>query len=214
MRRLVSLILFFTFFASGNAALIYQTVWQRYLFTGLGVDIDSVTLIVSAFMLGIGVGGGLGGWMADRWPQKRLLLYAFAELALALLGAMSPRIFAQLPWLAGVGLDYSVIAVLSLGGLLIPTVIMGTTLPLLTMYFDDAINNVGVSVGQLYFFNTLGAAMGAWLASYVIFVRSGLSAAILMAVAINVICFVLTVLSSYLLKLDRSLVAAAEVPRW
>ena len=60
MKKLSSVLIALTFFASGCAALVYQVVWQRYLFTGLGVDIDSVTLIVSSFMLGIGIGGALG----------------------------------------------------------------------------------------------------------------------------------------------------------
>lgn len=63
MKKISSALIALTFFASGCAALVYQIVWQRYLFTGLGVDIDSVTLIVSSFMLGIGIGGALGaGW--------------------------------------------------------------------------------------------------------------------------------------------------------
>jgi MFS family permease len=201
MHRFISLILLLTFFASGCAALMYQTVWQRYLFTGLGVDIDSVTLIVSAFMLGIGVGGGIGGWMADRWPDRRLLMYAAAELLLATIGLVSPWLFERLPGLAAWGLDYPTIVGISLGGLLVPTAIMGTTLPMLTMHFDDAINNVGMSVGQLYFFNTLGAATGAWLSSYVVFVESGLGAAIKIAAAVNLSCFMCTIIASHLLRL-------------
>ena len=40
------------FFVSGAAALIYQICWQRLLFESVGVDIESVTIIVSTFMLG------------------------------------------------------------------------------------------------------------------------------------------------------------------
>src|SRR3977135_2333362 len=49
------------FFISGFPALIYQIVWQRALFTIYGVNIESVTLVVSAFMLGLGLGSLLGG---------------------------------------------------------------------------------------------------------------------------------------------------------
>ena len=40
------------FFFSGFPALLYQIVWQRALFTLYGVNIESVTIVVSAFMLG------------------------------------------------------------------------------------------------------------------------------------------------------------------
>src|SRR5579859_5598486 len=49
------------FFASGFPALIYQIVWQRALFTIYGVNIQSVTVIVTVFMLGLGLGSLAGG---------------------------------------------------------------------------------------------------------------------------------------------------------
>ena len=70
------------FFVSGAAALIYQVCWQRLLFTALGVDMESVTLIVSVFMLGLGLGALLGGQLADRFPGRALGLFAAAELGI------------------------------------------------------------------------------------------------------------------------------------
>ena len=49
------------FFVSGIAALIYQVCWQRLLFEAFGVDMESVTIIVSTFMLGLGLGALVGG---------------------------------------------------------------------------------------------------------------------------------------------------------
>lgn len=198
MRRLPLALIALTFFVSGCAALIYQLVWQRYLFTGVGVDIDSVTLIVSSFMLGIGIGGALGGWMADRWPQQRLQLYALAELALAALGCASPWILAALPTLSAAGWPYAAVATACVLLVLVPTTIMGTTLPLLTMYFDETLTNVGVSVGLLYGCNTLGAACGAWLTAAVLFVLLGLQASAWAAAAMNLACFGLTLLAARL----------------
>ena len=68
------LLLLLGFFISGGSALVYQVGWQRALYAYIGVDIDSITIIVSVFMLGIGVGGMLGGWLADRLPRHRLRL--------------------------------------------------------------------------------------------------------------------------------------------
>lgn len=73
-----------SFFISGCSALIYQVCWQRALYGVIGVDIDSITIIVSVFMLGIGMGGMAGGWLADRRPACRLRWYAGAVVHCAL----------------------------------------------------------------------------------------------------------------------------------
>lgn len=58
---LLDAVLLVSFFISGCSALIYQVSWQRALYGLIGVDMDSITIIVSVFMLGIGLGGMLGG---------------------------------------------------------------------------------------------------------------------------------------------------------
>ena len=63
------------FLASGAAGLIYQVCWQRLLFAAFGSDLVSVTVIVSAFMAGLGLGALAGGWAADRWPARALALF-------------------------------------------------------------------------------------------------------------------------------------------
>lgn len=195
MNRFISILLLLTFFASGSAALVYQLVWQRYLFNGLGVDIDSVTLIVSTFMLGIGLGGATGGWLADRFPKRRVQFYASAELLLCLIGLSSPWALGLLPQLNGMGWNYSLISVTAMALLLVPTAIMGSTLPLLTMEFDQKHANIGVSVGMLYFFNTMGAAFGAWLVGHVLFMQWGLQASAFGAALTNLLCFVCALLA-------------------
>ena len=54
------------FFTSGFAALLYQMIWQRLLTFFSGADVYSVTLIVAAFMAGLGFGSLAGGHLADR----------------------------------------------------------------------------------------------------------------------------------------------------
>ena len=198
MGRFISFLLLLTFFASGSAALVYQLVWQRYLFNGLGVDIDSVTLIVSTFMLGIGLGGAWGGWLADRYPQRRVQCYAAAELLLCVAGAGSPVLLNCIPDLNGLGWSYWSICVTAMTLLLVPTSIMGATLPLLTMEFDETYANVGVSVGMLYFFNTLGAAFGTLMAGHVLFMYGGLRVSAFSAAATNFLCFFCAVVAAWL----------------
>jgi predicted membrane-bound spermidine synthase len=173
------------FFVSGAAALIYQVCWQRLLFESIGVDMDSVTIIVSTFMLGLGVGSLVGGELADRYPERTLELFALAELATALFGFCSP---ALIRGAAGVAVQHSAatIAVINFGLLLIPTTLMGATLPILVTRTVRLYRNLGVSVGVLYCSNTLGAALGAALTGWVVLYYMGLAATVDLAAVLNI----------------------------
>ena len=67
------------FFCSGFPALIYQLTWQRALFRIFGVNIESVTIVVTAFMLGLGLGSLAGGWLSKRRGIPLLPLLAAIE---------------------------------------------------------------------------------------------------------------------------------------
>ena len=147
------------FLCSGVAALAYQVCWQRVLFFSLGTDIESITIIVSTFMLGLGLGALAGGWLADRFPSRIVAMFAAAEAGIGAFGLLSPAL------ITGVadGLVQSsraVTAAASFGLLLFPTCLMGATLPMLIAHFLRYYRSVGISTGQLYFVNTLGAAVG------------------------------------------------------
>src|SRR5580698_3017763 len=112
------------FFVSGAAALIYQICWQRLLFESVGVDIESVTIIVSTFMLGLGIGSLAGGELADRFPRRALELFALVEFATAVFGVFSPSLI-RAASAATVDSSLVTIAVANFGLLLIPTILMG-----------------------------------------------------------------------------------------
>src|SRR3954471_2615696 len=97
------------FFLSGFAALVYQVCWQRLLFVALGTDIDSITIIVSTFMLGLGVGALAGGALHDRYPDRILPLFAGAEAGIGMFGLATPHLIADLG-AAVVGQSLAVIA--------------------------------------------------------------------------------------------------------
>ena len=152
-----------TFFVSGVSALAYQLCWQRALYALIGVDVDSVTIVVSVFMFGIGIGGLFGGYIADRFQGRLVAIYAGIELGIGVYGLLSLALIATvLQWAPLFASDLRPMN--ALGGLLlliVPTVLMGMTLPILTIAFNVAEKNIGYSVGTLYFANTAGAAIGA-----------------------------------------------------
>ncbi len=173
------------FFASGTAALIYQICWQRLLFESVGVDIESVTIIVSTFMLGLGLGSLAGGELADRYPDRTLELFAMIELTAAAFGVCSPALI-RAAGAAVIHGSFAAIVVVNFVLLLLPTALMGATLPILVTHVVRRYRNVGVSVGVLYFANTLGAALGAGLTGFVALYYLGLTHTIYLAAAINV----------------------------
>ena len=81
------------FFFSGFPALIYQLIWQRALFLIFGVNIELVTIVVTAFMLGLGLGSLAGGWLSKRREIPPLLLLAAIELLTGAFGLASLSIF-------------------------------------------------------------------------------------------------------------------------
>ena len=83
-----------SFLLSGVAALTYQIVWQRLLVLPLGADVYSMTLVVAAFMTGLGLGSLAGGHVADRLsPLRCVLLFIAAEIGVAAFGLASRGIF-------------------------------------------------------------------------------------------------------------------------
>ena len=77
------------FFLSGSTALIYQVIWQKLLFTAFGVDLQSTAIVVSTFMLGLGLGALLGGQFAEKYPNSQLLFFVFVEVGIGLFGFIS-----------------------------------------------------------------------------------------------------------------------------
>jgi hypothetical protein len=82
------------FFASGFAALVYQILWQRLLVIFSGSDVHSATIIVAAFMAGLGCGNLAGAQAADRLPPRaNLACFAAAEIAIAAFGFFSADLY-------------------------------------------------------------------------------------------------------------------------
>jgi predicted membrane-bound spermidine synthase len=170
---------------SGTAALIYQVCWQRLLFEGFGVDMESVTIVVSTFMLGLGLGALAGGEIADRFPNRVIPMFAAIELATGAFGVCSPYLIRAVSAATVTG-SLPTIAAVNFGLLLIPTTLMGATLPILVTHVMHRYRNLGVSVGTLYFANTLGAAFGAGFTGFIALYHFGLTSTIYIAAALNV----------------------------
>lgn len=155
------------FCASGFAAIIYQIVWQRVLFTTFGVNVQAVTVVVTAFLAGLGLGSVAGGRASYGGEAVLLRRFGLLELAIGFFGFVSLPFFRWVGTLTAAlpstvrGLVMALIA-------MAPATLMGATLPILVAYFVRRTANVGASVGSLYFVNTAGSAIAAFAAALVL----------------------------------------------
>lgn len=175
------------FFLSGFAALQYQVVWQRLLAIFSGADLHSITVIVAAFMGGLGLGSLVGGRIADRLT-RRAAWFAFgaAELAVGLFGLRSATLYYDILYLKFGYLAASrMMPAMLFASLLWPTFFMGAALPLLARALTTSVGVAPRVIGLLYGFNTFGAAAGALTTTWILIPRFGLAGSLTISAALN-----------------------------
>jgi len=169
------------FFLSGVGSLALEVVWTRELRLVFGSTTLAASTILVAYMLGLGLGGLAGGRVATRL-RSGVRAYGWIEIAIGLYALLVPWLLAQLPalnrsLLAGMDFWPAVFCrfAIALALLLLPTVLMGATLPILVTALTRRDPRIGASTGLLYGINTLGAVAGVFLATFVLFPTLGLT---------------------------------------
>lgn len=174
------------FALSGFAALLYQVVWQRALYSIYGINVESVTVVVTAFMLGLGLGSLAGGALSKDPRRPVLLAFSLVELAIGVFGFFSLGLFHAVGQ-ATLRMPAAGTAVVTFLLVLVPTLLMGSTLPLLVAHAVRKSKNVGKSVGKLYFANTLGSALAAFAAPLALLGQLGQSSTVRVAALLNLV---------------------------
>lgn len=163
--------LMLAFFCSGFAALLCQIVWQRMLGIFAGSDTISAALVVGAFLAGLGLGSILGARFADRLAAPRALLwFALCEAGIALCAMLSKGFLYDWLALGMAGRVDSPVAIFALcfAGLVVPTTLMGASLPLLSRAVATSLETVAERIAWLYGLNTLGAGLGALVGGWLV----------------------------------------------
>jgi len=200
------------FLLSGVAALMYQIVWQRVLFAAYGVNIESVTIIVSIFMFGLGVGSLVGGILSKKFPSHLPQLFVLCEVAIGCFGIAS---LSLINWVTDATVYGSLleISLVTYGLLCVPTIFMGATLPILVSHLNRYYKHIGKSVGTLYFFNTIGSAVASLVTVDVLFRFMGQRSTVFIAAMFNFLVAILVF--AYCRKLPRhgaNVEMATELP--
>jgi spermidine synthase len=214
------------FLLSGATGLVYEVTWMRSLGTVFGNTVLAASTVLTAFMLGLALGSWLFGRWADR-VRRPLRLYAGLELGIGLYAGAFPTILqlvdrfylwfyqAADPGFYALNL---VRFVTSVTILLLPTALMGGTLPILSGLWTIPEESrtvpraTGQSVGLLYALNTFGAVFGSFLAGYFLIRLWGVSWSMYATAAVNVFIGVAGLLLSSGVKPRRIFRKAAEPP--
>jgi spermidine synthase len=173
------------FFLSGASGLVLEMLWTRMLTLVFGSTTLAVSTVLTAFMGGLGLGSYLAGRVADRL-RSPARAYALTEIAIGLYALFVPVALSLYPglnrWLwSAFGDHYTALSILrfaaSAGVLLVPTTLMGATLPILARHFIQhpaELRRVGLRIGTLYSVNLFGAVAGAFLAGFVFLPELGI----------------------------------------
>jgi spermidine synthase len=177
------------FALTGFSALCLQVVWQRVISIHGGVDLFSSATVVAAFMAGLGLGNLLGGTLADRLgPSRSILAFAVANLGIGLFGWGSIAIFydgyrALAEHVQSLPAAFAFHFVL----LIVPTTLMGLSLPLLSRGMVRGVGEAASVVSRLYAANTLGAAAGAAVGGWVLLGNLGFDGTVQVASSLNLV---------------------------
>jgi predicted membrane-bound spermidine synthase len=194
--RAYTLTVFCAFTLSGCAGLIYQSVWAQYLGLFLGHAAYAQSLVLAIFMGGMAFGAGWVGTRGTAWSNL-LRAYAWVELVIGIAAfAFHPVYLAAtqfaydrgFPALAGSG--FASLFKWSLAALLIfpQSVLLGATFPLLSNALMRRLpSGRGAILALLYFSNSIGAAGGALLATFVLLPAVGLPGAMAAGALLNVL---------------------------
>jgi spermidine synthase len=183
----------FFLFVSGACALVYQVVWVRQLLLIVGTTTAAVSTVLAVFMTGLGLGAWLFGSAADR-SRTPLRLYGYLELGIGLYALLLPMLItASMPPYVRVARhltgepEFLLPVRVALGFLLllVPTVLMGGTLPVLIRYVTRSLDRFGTDLGILYSMNLAGAVAGSLGAGFVLIHVFGVRGASMVAVAGN-----------------------------
>jgi len=180
-------------FFSGVSAIVYQVLWLRVLSLTFGVTVYAASTVLAAFMAGLAAGSFLAGRVADRTPHP-LRVFGAVEILIGLCAILSPwalaavhagyvAVFARVadsPIAAG-----TIQFILPFLVLIVPTALMGATLPLVMKSSLTRSGALGSRAALLYASNTAGAIAGALAAGFYFVPHVGLRKSFLLAASVN-----------------------------
>ena len=197
--RYIKPIVWLIFIFSGASGLIYQVIWMRQLTLVFGSTVFATSTVLTAFMGGLALGSYYFGKKIDESTRtdevtSPLRMYALLEAGIGGFCLVWPLILTVLSALyvlihRNVTSEFYTLSlirfVLTFMVLLIPSTLMGGTLPVLTRFFVKKLEQLGTNIGILYALNTFGAVIGTVAAGFFLIESLGIRWTLGVGIAIN-----------------------------
>lgn len=195
-----------SFFLSGFSALGFELLWVRLISLFFGHTTFAISAVLAVFMSGLGIGSyAAAKFITKIKPQKLLTVYCLLQIGIAVFGFISKyAIYAANSLALKTGIlqlagQYQNIVwiIITFTILIIPTVLMGATLPVLTQFCTNQENKNSNAVALLYGFNTLGSVFGVLAYGFFLINLIGISKSILLSCVINFLSALIVIPLNY-----------------
>ena len=210
------------FVASGAAGLMYEVVWFRSLTYVFGATQLAVSTVLASFMGGLALGSWLLGAASDRM-RRPLRVYAMLEVGIAIGGLSVPWLLRLVEPIGHVAYEniasssgFAALAMIRfvcvVFVLLLPTTLMGATVPVMSRFLVIRGESLGLKVGSLYAANTFGAVAGAFVAGFALIATVGITKTLWCAAGLNIAAAITTALLAARVERPSNRADAAEAP--
>ncbi len=180
---------------SGISALIYQITWIREFKLVFGVHVFSTSAVLSSFMAGLALGSYFFGKLIDK-NKKPLLILLFIEAGILVFALTFPLFFNGVieiysflnnAFELSIGTLQLIRFMLAFLLLIIPTSLMGGTIPVISKYFVLSLQELGYKISKLYSANNIGAVIGCLIAGFLLIRSVGLRNTTFIAAFLNLL---------------------------
>src|SRR5215467_3872655 len=216
-------ILFLLFFCSGFCSLLYQVVWIRMAFAHFGVITPVLSVVLSVFMLGLGLGSWLGGKWVDasgrRLKISSAYFYAGTEFIIGIGAFVVPLLFQSgEEYLLNAGeagsTGYLLISAIFIVVAILPwCTMMGATFPLMMSFVKETDPANQSSFSFLYVANVMGATAGTAMTALILVELFGFSETSTIAAAINCLIAAGSFMLAWIYRFESDQPAALRSPR-
>ena len=205
----MDILVFLCFLLSGGSGLLFEVLWTRELQLVFGSTTLAMSTVLSVFMGGLALGSLIGGKLAPK-VKRPLFAYALVEAGVGLYALLLPLVLARYPALNGflwrtVGDHFVLLSFLRFVAtalvLIVPTTLMGATLPLLSQYVSQkhtGLVGTSVRIGTLFAMNTTGAVVGTFLSGFILLPRLGVTRTNLLGAGTNLTLAALILVGGFL----------------
>ncbi len=195
------------FFLSGMTGLIYEILWTRMVVKIIGSAPFAVSIILTVFMGGLGLGSYIASRHIDKIkaPLVLLRIYGILEIVIGIYSLVIPLLLLAFRPLYAMLYNslfehfmiYNLLTFIGCAILFIlPVICMGATLPILCRFYVTRLSHLGTNAGRLYGLNTIGAALGALLCGFWLISSFGMWGALAVAVALNLLIGIICIITA------------------